>query len=237
MPISRDRSSKALSNSCLFTFVNVDGDLAPHPVPPVFPTTYDEDARYLAAMQYAGAGDLDGDGGAATPPANGFICSGKASLMIKATGFFPLMHTGRPWLAYWLLPYPNTMTLWPNFRSPLIWDVFAVSTYGTVSALFAAIDGKMDSASQAVGSRQLGEASAVSRRKAFVGPVDVGFTRRKGLEHLDEFLGDEVDDVAVALVAALRLPVGAGTGVGVWCREPAVEWCGPGSTWRRVEEA
>src|SRR5678815_4483466 len=49
---------------------------------------------------------------------------------------FPIFHTGRPWLAYWLLPYPNAMTLWPNFRSPLIWDVFAVSTYGSVSALF-----------------------------------------------------------------------------------------------------
>jgi Ni/Fe-hydrogenase subunit HybB-like protein len=50
---------------------------------------------------------------------------------------FPLIHTGRPWLAaYWLLPYPNTMDVWPQFRSPLIWDVFAVSTYGTVSLLF-----------------------------------------------------------------------------------------------------
>ncbi|MCL4849129.1 MAG: polysulfide reductase NrfD [Acidobacteria bacterium] len=50
---------------------------------------------------------------------------------------YPLFHTGRPWLAaYWLLPYPNTMGMWPQFRSPLIWDVFAVSTYGTVSALF-----------------------------------------------------------------------------------------------------
>jgi len=50
---------------------------------------------------------------------------------------FPLIHTGRPWLAaYWLFPYPNGMSIWPQFRSPLIWDVFAVSTYGTVSALF-----------------------------------------------------------------------------------------------------
>ncbi len=50
---------------------------------------------------------------------------------------FPIFHTGRPWLAaYWLLPYPSTMGVWPQFRSPLIWDVFAVSTYGTVSALF-----------------------------------------------------------------------------------------------------
>jgi molybdopterin-containing oxidoreductase family membrane subunit len=49
---------------------------------------------------------------------------------------FPLIHVGRPWLAYWLMPYPNTMGLWPQFRSPLLWDVFAISTYATVSALF-----------------------------------------------------------------------------------------------------
>jgi len=56
---------------------------------------------------------------------------------VACAALFPLIHTGRPWLAiYWLFPYPNTMTLWPNFRSPLIWDVFAVSTYGTVSLLF-----------------------------------------------------------------------------------------------------
>jgi len=56
---------------------------------------------------------------------------------VLCAALFPLVHTGRPWLAiYWLFPYPNTMGLWPNFRSPLIWDVFAVSTYGTVSAIF-----------------------------------------------------------------------------------------------------
>ncbi len=55
---------------------------------------------------------------------------------VACAGIFPLIHVGRPWLAYWLLPYPNTMDLWPQFRSPLIWDVFAVSTYATVSALF-----------------------------------------------------------------------------------------------------
>ncbi len=56
---------------------------------------------------------------------------------VACAGIFPLFHTGRPWLAaYWLLPYPNTMGLWPNFRSPLIWDVFAVSTYASVSAMF-----------------------------------------------------------------------------------------------------
>ena len=56
---------------------------------------------------------------------------------VACAAFYPVFHTGRPWLAiYWLFPYPNTMGLWPNFRSPLIWDVFAVSTYATVSALF-----------------------------------------------------------------------------------------------------
>src|SRR5580765_7702394 len=56
---------------------------------------------------------------------------------VVCAGLFPLIHTGRPWLAaYWLLPYPNTMGVWPQFRSPLVWDVFAVSTYATVSLLF-----------------------------------------------------------------------------------------------------
>jgi molybdopterin-containing oxidoreductase family membrane subunit len=49
---------------------------------------------------------------------------------------FPLLHMGRPWLFFWLMPYPNPMWLWPQFRSPLVWDVFAVSTYATVSLLF-----------------------------------------------------------------------------------------------------
>ena len=55
---------------------------------------------------------------------------------VTCAGLFPLLHTGRPWLAYWLFPYPNTMGMWPQFRSPIVWDVFAVSTYATVSALF-----------------------------------------------------------------------------------------------------
>ena len=55
---------------------------------------------------------------------------------VACAGIYPAFHTGRPWLDYWLIPYPNTMGMWPNFRSPLIWDVFAVSTYATVSLLF-----------------------------------------------------------------------------------------------------
>jgi molybdopterin-containing oxidoreductase family membrane subunit len=55
---------------------------------------------------------------------------------VACAGLFPLLHMGRPWFFYWLMPYPNTMTIWPQFRSPLVWDVFAVSTYFTVSLLF-----------------------------------------------------------------------------------------------------
>jgi Ni/Fe-hydrogenase subunit HybB-like protein len=55
---------------------------------------------------------------------------------VACAGIFPLIHTGRPWMAYYMFPYPSTMGTWPQFRSPLIWDVFAVSTYGTVSLLF-----------------------------------------------------------------------------------------------------
>jgi Ni/Fe-hydrogenase subunit HybB-like protein len=55
---------------------------------------------------------------------------------VMCAGMFPLLHLGRPWLFYWLFPYPNTMGVQPQFRSPLVWDVFAVSTYFTVSLLF-----------------------------------------------------------------------------------------------------
>jgi Ni/Fe-hydrogenase subunit HybB-like protein len=55
---------------------------------------------------------------------------------VACAGLYPLMHLGRPWFAYWLFPYPSTMAIQPQFRSPLVWDVFAVSTYFTVSLLF-----------------------------------------------------------------------------------------------------
>ena len=55
---------------------------------------------------------------------------------VACAGLYPLLQLGRPWLAYWILPYPNTMDIWPQFRSPLLWDVFAISTYATVSLLF-----------------------------------------------------------------------------------------------------
>ncbi|HTY00736.1 MAG TPA: NrfD/PsrC family molybdoenzyme membrane anchor subunit [Bacteroidota bacterium] len=55
---------------------------------------------------------------------------------VACAGMFPILHLGRPWVFYWLFPVPNTMGVWPQFRSPLIWDVFAVSTYATISFLY-----------------------------------------------------------------------------------------------------
>ena len=55
---------------------------------------------------------------------------------VACAGMFPLLHLGRPWVFYWIVPYPNSMKLWPQFRSPLVWDVFAVGTYFTVSLIF-----------------------------------------------------------------------------------------------------
>ncbi len=55
---------------------------------------------------------------------------------VACAGLFPILHLGRPWLFYWLIPYPATTGVWPQFRSPLVWDFFAVSTYATVSLLF-----------------------------------------------------------------------------------------------------
>jgi Ni/Fe-hydrogenase subunit HybB-like protein len=55
---------------------------------------------------------------------------------VMTAGLFPIIHLGRPWIFYYLLPYPNQRHLWPNFRSPLLWDVFAISAYFIVSAVF-----------------------------------------------------------------------------------------------------
>ena len=55
---------------------------------------------------------------------------------VMCAGLFPLLHTGRPWVVFFMLPYPTTLGMWPQFRSPLLWDVFAVSTYFTISLLF-----------------------------------------------------------------------------------------------------
>ena len=55
---------------------------------------------------------------------------------VMTAGLFPIIHLGRPWYGFWILPYPNQRSLWINFRSPLVWDTFAISTYLVVSSLF-----------------------------------------------------------------------------------------------------
>ncbi|MBV9750796.1 MAG: polysulfide reductase NrfD, partial [Acetobacteraceae bacterium] len=62
-------------------------------------------------------------------------------------GIYPLIHLGRPWFFYWLFPYPNTMTLWPQFRSPLLWDFIAVITYILCSVMFWVLGALPDFAS------------------------------------------------------------------------------------------
>lgn len=64
------------------------------------------------------------------------IAEAMTVIAISTAGLFPLIHLGRVWLVYYMLPYPNQRILWPNFRSPLLWDVFAITTYMLVSAMF-----------------------------------------------------------------------------------------------------
>ena len=102
---------------------------------------------------------------------------------VACAGMFPILHLGRPWLAYWLLPYPNTMWLWPQPRSPLIWDVFAVSTYGTVSLLFWFIGlvpdlaTMRDKAAQYLGAENLWHAGAgLARIRQALGALSEGLS-------------------------------------------------------------
>src|SRR5438034_342813 len=75
-----------------------------------------------------------------TPPAERQSINRFAEAMtlfaVTCAGLFPLIHLGRPWFFYWIAPYPNTMGLWPQWRSPLVWDMFAVGTYFTISLVF-----------------------------------------------------------------------------------------------------
>ncbi len=57
------------------------------------------------------------------------LAEAMAMFAIVCAGLYPIIHLGRPWFAHYLLPYPNTMDLWPQWRSPLVWDFFAIGTY------------------------------------------------------------------------------------------------------------
>jgi molybdopterin-containing oxidoreductase family membrane subunit len=88
---------------------------------------------------------------------------------VMTAGIFPLLHVGRQWLAFWLFPYPNQRLLWVNFRSPLLWDVFAVSTYFTISLTFWYIGLIPDLAS-------VRDRAKNKVRKAIYGALSLGWT-------------------------------------------------------------
>src|ERR1051326_6625164 len=83
-------------------------------------------------------------------------------------GMFPIIHLGRAWLFYWLIPYPNSRLLWPNFRSPLLWDLTAIVTYLTASVIYLYLPLIPDMA-------QLAEHNTPWRRK-FYGALSLGWT-------------------------------------------------------------
>jgi Ni/Fe-hydrogenase subunit HybB-like protein len=111
---------------------------------------------------------------------------------VACAGLYPALHTGRPWLDYWLFPLPNTMGLWPNFRSPLMWDVFAVSTYATVSAMFWFIGLIPDFAT-------LRDRAGKRRAKVIYGMLAMGW--RGSARHWHRY------ETAYLLLAALSTPL------------------------------
>src|SRR5436305_4193778 len=111
---------------------------------------------------------------------------------VACAGLFPLIHMGRPWFFYWMMPYPNTMELWPQFRSPLIWDVFAVSTYATVSLLFWYVGLIPDLAT-------LRDRSASRAGRTVYGMLAMGW--RNSARHWHRF------DIAYLLLAGIATPL------------------------------
>ena len=111
---------------------------------------------------------------------------------VSCAGLFPLIHLGRPWLAYWIFPYPNTFDLWPQFRSPLVWDAFAIGTYATVSAMFWFIGLIPDLAS-------LRDRAEHPLARYFFGMLAMGW--RGAADHWHRY------DTAYLLLAALATPL------------------------------
>ena len=111
---------------------------------------------------------------------------------VAMAGLFPIIHLGRPWLFYWILPYPNTMWLWPQFRSPLVWDAFAVSTYGIVSLVFWYIGLVPDAAT-------LRDQATNPLVKLFYGTVALGW--RNSARHWQRY------KIAYLILAGLAAPL------------------------------
>lgn len=111
---------------------------------------------------------------------------------VVCAGLGPILHLGRPWVFYWLFPYPNTYGLWPQFRSPLDWDVFAISTYALVSLLFWFIGLIPDFAS-------LRDRAVNRNAKLFYGTLSLGW--RGSTKHWQRY------QRAYLLLAALSTPL------------------------------
>src|SRR5262249_26760506 len=111
---------------------------------------------------------------------------------LVCAGSFIVSHTGRPWFAYWLLPYPSTMKIWPNFKSPLTWDVFAISTYLLISLLFWFLGLLPDLAA-------LRDAQAPRRRRVIYGILSLGW--RGSIRHWKDYRW------AYLLLAGLSTPL------------------------------
>ena len=111
---------------------------------------------------------------------------------VACAGIFPAVHVGRIWFVYWLAPYPNQMGIWPNFRSPLLWDIMAISTYGTVSVLFWYLGMIPDLAT-------LRDRAQSQWRRIFYGLLALGWRGSAGQWHRFEW--------AYLLLAALATPL------------------------------
>src|SRR5918911_530338 len=126
---------------------------------------------------------------------------------VLTAGLFPLIHAGRMWFAYFLLPYPNQRYLWPNFRSPLVWDVFAISTYLSISTVFFIVGLVPDIAA-------LRDASVGWRRRVY-GMLALGW-------HSTLFAPFFVDGAifsGFAMVLVLVLPIRYFFGLGAYIRD------------------
>jgi len=120
------------------------------------------------------------------------FAEGMTIFAVICAGVFPGIHVGRIWVAYWLAPIPNQMSMWPNFRSPLLWDVFAVGTYATVSLLFWYMGMIPDLAT-------LRDRATTKARWFFYGILSLGW--RSSNRHWHRF------EMAYLLLAALATPL------------------------------
>jgi len=111
---------------------------------------------------------------------------------LVCAGLFPVIHLGRPWLSYWLIPYPNTMSLWPQFRSPLVWDVFAVAAYAILSLLFWYVGMLPDLAT-------MRDLSTTRRKQVLYGLLSLGW--RGSARHWQQY------ETATLLLAGLATPL------------------------------